>query len=202
MEGSADCPICFEDMADGSRSVVHGSCGHDICLPCFFQMCLSSVAGSADTFLRLGARGTTCPVCHHGTDLLDTFESGQTEAPAPTAPTAAALAQQTRAAPQQLPEITIQLDGMPHRQYLCAVTAIWHALEGLAQRANLNTDDILRGLMAAHNRMVNPPDIRPGFGPDHISDYFHNISGFLLLFKSLHFLLFQQQVSRVEVHQN
>jgi hypothetical protein len=69
-EGSVDCPICFLNIADGSRSVVKTVYGHDICLQCF------------QTQSRTGSKfNEQCCICR-----VNLFDTGESEPDAPEAP--------------------------------------------------------------------------------------------------------------------
>ena len=56
----------------------------------------------------------------------------------------------------QYPTPTVQIPGMPDTRNLCAVRTIWDALQGLPQRADLTTNDILTALMEIHLELPNP----------------------------------------------
>jgi hypothetical protein len=160
-EGCDDCPICYQQLADGSRSVVKTACGHDICLPCFRRM-----------------SDEQCQFCR-----VNLFDTGESE-PAPEAP-AAQIALPQQPAHQifegesgpQYPAPTVQIPGMPDIRNLCAVRAIWDALLGLPQRADLTTNDILTALMEIHLELPNPHQfpLQAGFWSDHIQRFFDRL---------------------------
>ena len=114
---------------------------------------------------------------------MDRFDTGESE-PAPEAP-AAQIALPQQPAHQifegesgpQYPAPTVQIPGMPDIRNLCAVRAIWDALLGLPQRADLTTNDILTALMEIHLELPNPGlfPLQAGFWSDHIQRFFDRL---------------------------